>query len=209
MKMSVRGLLLATALALVSTAAQAEIYKYKRADGTVTYTDRLSDLPEERRVHYNRLQRERDEAMRSAEQRLGKEEVARRLAERERKELGRKKLASDEYARRKQAIDARLAAYRESSSARDKSRTVWQKRAREARSRLVTQLKQFRAAEKTYQQIAVRAGFTLLPGQAEQRDKAKRDMIALERKIDATLHEVQVVIPTAARKAGIPPGWIR
>ena len=37
----------------------------------------------------------------------------------------------------------------------------------------------------------------------------RHQLDALEGKVDASIREVYVVIPEEARKAGVPPGWLR
>jgi hypothetical protein len=91
----------------------------------------------------------------------------------------------------------------------DRQKATWQGRIRTARQKLSKALEQFKQAETSFNEIGGRASFTLLPGQAEQRDQAEATMKRLEPVIDGLIQEIEVKIPAEARKAGIPPGWLR
>ena len=67
----------------------------------------------------------------------------------------------------------------------------------------------FLAAQEKYNGLATRANFTLLPGQAEEMEQAQKDTERLEGELDQVIQEIQFNIPEEARKAGIPPGWLR
>jgi archaellum component FlaC len=197
-----------TILGLTST-ARAEIYKYIQSDGTVTYTDQLSQLPPERRAHYNR-ERERKEAeRRELESRLGADGLkALEDQEAQEAELKRKIAAADEEAR-KQALEAQLKAIEASNQADSASEAQWKQRVQGARAELDTLLATFKRKQTEYSNIAIRVDFALLPGQAQKRDALRLELQALEKQIDAKIIEVEQTIPEAARKAGVPPGWIR
>ena len=60
--------------------ARAQIYKYTQGDGTIVYTDKLSDLPESKRAEYNRREAEAEQRREALVNMLGKEEVERREA---------------------------------------------------------------------------------------------------------------------------------
>ena len=61
-----------TTLFLLPGLAEAEIYKYTKKDGSVVYTDKLSQLPRERRAYYLRQQKAQEEERRKLEARIGK-----------------------------------------------------------------------------------------------------------------------------------------
>ena len=193
----------------VCTPAQGQIYRYTKKDGTVGYTDKLSELPRDRRAHYNRLARQRKEAEQRQRRVLGKEEMARRAAERERREVQAANLAAAERARRLKSIDDRLEGYRKRNAAGAAKKTEWQKKMKKARGDLKQLYRAYRDAEKKFAAIGVRASYTLLPGQAKERDEARAKMKALIPQIDAAIHQVEVALPEAARRAGVPPGWLR
>ena len=197
------------ALALVASPAEAQVYKYETAEGTVVYTDKLSDLPNERRAHYNRLEEERARQRQELERAIGKEELERREAEAKRQELQRQQLDAEERARRMAAIDQVLEGIRERNKKREASKSAWQTRHKKAKEEVDRLLASFREAQKKWQNLATKADFALLPGQAKERDQARADMKKYEIELDKAIHELEVVLPEDARKAGIPPGWLR
>lgn len=208
--LSVGLLALSAAVFLPAGAASAQdIFKYTKADGTVSYTDSLAELPEERRAYYNRQIQEREAEHARQEAALGKDELARREAEAERERIIREAEDAANRAERLAAVEARLKEITQRNMEQDKLRAQWQARMLGARQKLNKLLEAFRQADTTYQELATRASFTLLPGQAEQRDEALALMKRLEPQIDATINEINVKIPAEARRAGIPPGWLR
>ena len=194
---------------LVSKSARGEIYKFVKPDGTIVYTDNLAQLPSERRAHYNKLLEEADRRRRELESQIGKEELKKREMEAERGELLRKQAASRERARRLQAIDKELLAIREKRQAQEASKASWQKRVKDEKEKLEKLLKEFNETQETYRGLATKASFTLLPGQQEQMEAARVRLEELEREIDSSVELLSVTIPEEARKAGIPPGWLR
>lgn len=198
------GLLLASA-----GTAVADLYKYTKPDGTTAYTDQLGELPAERRAYYNKAKAEKEQRRREEESRVGKEELARREAESKKAELQRAQMDESERRQKMAALDAQIAAFQEKRRATEADRTRWQQRMKAAKERLAGLLKEFDQARETYEGLATRASFTLLPGQNEEMEKAKEKMDQLEPAIDAAIAEVEDVIPDEARRAGVPPGWIR
>jgi chromosome segregation ATPase len=205
--------LLGVAALLVVTAvhgpAQAQIFKYTKADGTTGYTDKLSDLPKDRRAYYNELLRKREQERQALESRVGRDELLRREAEAERLRVEQARMDEAERSRQLAAISARLAEYKAREAARAADEKDWRDRVKAAKARLSRLLADFRAAESAYQAIAIQPMHTLLPGQGQKRDEALAAMKALEPQIDAAVEEVEVKIPTEARRAGVPPGWLR
>jgi hypothetical protein len=98
------------------------------------------------------------------------------------------------------------------SEAADASgKAVWQQRMRGARQRL-------EAAEKRYHELDQRRNELLqswggpASGRLDTRtdaDRIEQEMKGVQSQIDAARNELDVVIPEEARKAGIPPGWLR
>ena len=87
----------------------------------------------------------------------------------------------------------------------------WQLRMREAKQRLD-------AAEKRYHELDQRRNELLRSwgGPASGRlvdstevEKIEQEIKDVQREIDKARNDVDVVIPEQARKAGIPPGWLR
>lgn len=189
--------------------AYAQVYKYKRPDGTIVYTDNLSQLPPERRAYYNQLEEEAQKKRRELEQSIGKEELERREAEGRRQQLERAQLEEAERQQRLAAIEEVLALIRQRSKVREENKAVWKERMAAAVKKRDETYQAFLAAQEKYNGLATRAGFTLLPGQAEEMEQAKKDMERLEGELDALIQEVQFTIPEEARKAGVPPGWLR
>lgn len=200
---------IAGALLMGPADADADIYKYKKPDGTVTYTNSLADLPVERRRYYNQRKQEQEAKRAQLERKIGKDELARREAEAQRERLLRDKAKQAEAQAQLAELDARIAAWKTKSRQRDEVKTKWQNRLAGAKQKLETALAEFKEAEGTYQSIAMKASHTLFPGQAQQRDEALKKMTELEVVIDALIEEIEVTIPDEARKAGIPPGWLR
>ena len=98
------------------------------------------------------------------------------------------------------------------SEASDASgKAVWQQRMRSARQRL-------EAAEKRYHELDQRRNELLqswggpASGRLDTRtdaDSVEQEMKGVQTEIDAARNDLDVVIPEEARKAGIPPGWLR
>jgi len=201
-------LALGLGLGLAST-AEAKIYKYTKADGTVVYTDKLSDLPPARRAHYNKQEQEAAERQKARENQFGKEELKRRDAEAQRAKLMKAQMEEQERARRLAALDETLKSIERSKSKRGAHKAAWQKRIKDAKAKLQENLQEFRKTQDAYKALAMKAGFTLFPGQAEEKERLRKRVTELEAKVDASIHEVYVTIPEEARKSGVPPGWLR
>lgn len=189
--------------------AHADVYKYTRADGTVVYTDSLSELPEERRQHYNKELMRREAEQLRIEQEVGREELERQDMERKRQELEAEAQAAADRASRLAQMDAQIRSFRERAEKREAAKAMWQTRWRAAKQQLEKLLNEFRAAQERHGQLAMRADFTLLPGQNKDKQDLEQKLAQLEAAIDGTILELDVRIPEQARKAGVPPGWIR
>ncbi|MEQ8275240.1 MAG: hypothetical protein RMA76_43365 [Deltaproteobacteria bacterium] len=203
------ALLVAFGFSLLSAGASAQVYKFKKKDGTIVYTDSLAQLPSERRAYYNNLERDRAERLRKIEKARGKDSVESERMKAERQRLLQAKIEEEERQRRIQAIDLQLEHIRERRKARAQTEEFWRNRVKSARQRLKAALAEFDKEQKTYNAIAIKGGYGLLPGQQKQMDDAKKKMDALEKEIDELNHELTVAIPEEARKASVPPGWIR
>jgi uncharacterized protein DUF4124 len=208
MRRSIPIAIIAGSLSLGSPAG-AEIYKYKNKNGTVIYTDNLAQLPPEMREFYNKQREEREEKRRQLEKAVGREELERREAEAKKAELQRAQLEEAERQRRIAAIDAQLKLYQAKDKERESQKTMWQRRMKTAKDRLEKELADYKKVSEEYENIAIKPSFTLLPGEAEAMEKAKEQMMQLEAAIDKDVLEIEVTIPEEARKAGVPPGWIR
>ncbi len=200
------------ALALTAASAGtafADMYKYTRPNGTVGYTDNLNDLPAERRAYYNKIKAEREQRRREEEQRVGKDELARRELESKRAEIQRAQIDEAERRTKLQALDAQIAGFQEKRRAQEADRARWRERVKAAKAKLQGLLAELEKQREIYENVATKANFTLLPGQSEEAEKAKEKMDELEPQIDAAILDVEETIPEEARKAGVPPGWLR
>jgi chromosome segregation ATPase len=206
-----RGVALAVVLAVLpaGSAVAQDIFRWVKPDGSVTFTDSLAALPEPVRQDYNRKIAAREAQRAELERSLGKEERARREAEAERTRVANEAMEAAERATRLSAIDERLKAFAEADKKRQNEKKQWIERVRTARAKVQKLYQDFHAAEATWNDLGTRASFTLLPGQAEELAKAKETMDALVPQLDAAIKELEVTIPEEARRAGIPPGWLR
>lgn len=204
------AVLLPLTLGLVFAAgsARADIYKFQKPDGTVVYTDNLAQLPPDKREYYNKLREEREEKRREAERTLGKEEVQRREAEAQKAALEQARMEEAERQKRLSAIDETLKVIQQKTKDREANRETWRKRMQDAVARQVELLKQFNALQERVSQLVLKS-YTLLPGEAEELEKSRKQLGELEKAIDQQIEEVEVRIPDEARKAGIPPGYLR
>lgn len=193
----------------LAESASAQVYKYTKPDGTVVYTDKLSDLPADRRAHYNKLEKEAQERRKAQVNMLGEAEVKRREVEAERKRVEQAQLEEQERARRLAEIDATLEQIRKRQAKTAGNKKAWQDRMKKAKAELKAALKEFRETQEAYNGLATKADYTLLPGQGKQKEELRKKVAALEKRVDAAIREVYVVIPEEARKAGVPPGWLR
>ncbi len=189
--------------------ARADIYKYVKEDGTVVYTDSLSDLPRERREHYNRMREKEAEKEEELKAKIGAEEYARKKAEEEKERLLQEKADQQERQRRIAQINSQLNAYRAAEQKREREKLMWKTKMQTSKDKLQKLLKEFNEASEKANSLGMRASHTLLPGQAQEQQNARKKMKQLEPQIDKQIHEVQVQIPEDARKAGVPPGWLR
>jgi hypothetical protein len=98
-----------------------------------------------------------------------------------------------------------------SEAADPSGKDVWQQRMRGARQRL-------EAAEKRYHELDQRRNELLqswggpASGRLDTRtnaDSIEREMKGAQIDIDEARNDLEVVIPEEARKAGVPPGWLR
>lgn len=203
------GAVLAAIVLSVATPSHAQIYKYKRKDGSVVYTDKLVDLPPKVRAKYAEREAKKARERARLEASIGKREVERREAEEKRRaELERQIKVADQR-RRRQELRALLKRLNEQEAEEEKKKALWKKRVKDARTAVKELFEKFTKTQQAYDNLAVRADYALFPGQAQEKDKLRKELAKLEKELDAALEELNVKIPTEARKQGIPPGWIR
>jgi hypothetical protein len=88
----------------------------------------------------------------------------------------------------------------------------WQQRVIEARHRVAEAEQRYRALDQKKQEALGEGGGPLSTGHLEgrlQSEQIDREMDAVKKEIDDARHNLEVVIPEEARKAGVPPGWLR
>jgi hypothetical protein len=98
-----------------------------------------------------------------------------------------------------------------SDAADSAEKAAWQQRMKDARQRLAD-------AEKHYQELVHRRDALVqswggpASGRLDDRieaDKVEQEMKDVQLEIDEARNDLEVVLPEIARKAGIPPGWLR
>lgn len=91
------------------------------------------------------------------------------------------------------------------------SKAAWQQRVRDWKERLADAQKRYQALEQKRSEGWARWGGPA-SGHLEERVEAERiakEMEEVQRDIDEAKDMIENVIPEEARKAGIPPGWLR
>ncbi|MBI4821917.1 MAG: DUF4124 domain-containing protein [Deltaproteobacteria bacterium] len=203
----VAGLGLGLATEMASPAdAEAQIYKYKKKDGTVVYTDSLAELPPDRRRYYNELDAAQKAERSELEAKIGKEEL-------ERREETARLAKEEEEAQQIREADERDSVLADIARKRQAGRKTGEavRKVHVARYvRTVEQLKsllaQYVAAQTAYEGIAMKAPHTLLPGEAANRDSYRAKMEGLVAQIDNLIKLVTETLPKEALKAGVSLG---
>lgn len=201
---------MATLLGIASSAgpAQAEIYTYKNAKGVTIYTDRLEQLPPERRRYYNDLAKQKAEARARLEKRIGKEELKRREAAASQEQAQRSRAQRSEAERRNAEIRRGAREGKNQLSQYAEKKAWWQRRVSDARAKVKRLEAEHAKVKKAHDAIAIKATYTLLPGELEKREAYAKSMKRLEGELKAAQADL-AGIPEEARKAGALPGWIR
>jgi hypothetical protein len=99
----------------------------------------------------------------------------------------------------------------ESEEAEEEARAEWQYRMREWRQRLADAEKGHRALELERTQLTRAWGsIALAPPEYRQRAiEIELRLKELQTEIDTAKHMITTTLPDEARKAGVPPGWLR
>ncbi len=87
----------------------------------------------------------------------------------------------------------------------------WQQRMKRAKERLADAERRYHALEEKRNNLLGSWGGPAsghLEGR-EEADRVDQELKQVQKEIDADRNEVENVIPEAARKAGVPPGWLR
>ncbi len=88
---------------------------------------------------------------------------------------------------------------------------AWHQRMQEAKRHLADLEQQYQALDQKRNEVLGRWG-GIASGHLEDSEEAARieqEMIQVQQEISDTRNQVEVTIPDEARKAGIPPGWLR
>ena len=189
--------------------AEAQIFKFKKKDGTIVYTDSLAQLPPKRRAYYNKKLQEREEKKQEQIRRLGKEEYERREKEKQLAALKEKQMDEEERQRRVAALNRVLSEMRQKVAKREAHKKEWQEKMAKAKKEVQRLLGEFNETQEKYKNLATKASFSLLPGQAQEMEKLRQKLPELEAQLDAAIEHLEFELPEQARKAGIPPGWLR
>lgn len=92
------------------------------------------------------------------------------------------------------------------------SKAAWQQRIRDWKARLADAQKRYQDLDQKRLEALAQWGGSAVSGHLEGRAEADRiaqDMEAVQRDIDEAKDMVENVIPEEARRAGVPPGWLR
>jgi hypothetical protein len=94
-----------------------------------------------------------------------------------------------------------------------KRKEEWQNRMRDAKRRLENAVQQYQQLEQRKAEITAQWGASgaALPPQEvlDTMNQIENDMQRTRKEIDDIKNEINIVIPDEARKAGVPPGWLR
>jgi chromosome segregation ATPase len=88
---------------------------------------------------------------------------------------------------------------------------TWQQRMKDAKQHLADLEKQYQALDQKRNEVLGRWG-GVASGHLEDKEEAERitqEMKQVQQEISDARNQIDVVIPDEARKAGIPPGWLR
>lgn len=89
----------------------------------------------------------------------------------------------------------------------------WQRRIRDARQRLrsLTERREalLQEKEEVYRSGGVTTTYGITPDAKQKLDRIEKDLAEVDRQAKQTEQEITVDIPEEARRAGVPPGWLR
>lgn len=94
----------------------------------------------------------------------------------------------------------------------DLQRILWLERLKEWRDRLADAEKRLQDLEQKREEALRRWGGSAASGRLEggvEADQIEQEMKKVQQEIDEARNQIEVVIPGEARKAGVPPGWLR
>lgn len=185
------------------------VYKFARPDGVVVYTDRLVELPPEVRRRYAEEERARQARYDAWVREVGKNEAERRALEQERKALAEQRALDQAAAQRLRRLNQTLSRLKDKRRQQAQRREMWQARVRKLRRSLAEALAAHQKARKEFERIAIQPQHTRLPGQTQKMLKAQADMARHAKTMDRLTRTLTEALPEEARRAGVPPGWLR
>jgi hypothetical protein len=187
-------LFIAALFILPHSPGRAEVYKYVDKKGTVHYTDDPDQLPEP----------QRSKVLRELEEKIRKEQERRRKLKEQGLEDPEERLPPAP----KPAPSGPHPAT-ERLESRKASKKAWEARADKARE-LVAKLEKKCEDLKTERDINNRDRLTAArPGAGRRYRKALAAYQACQKALETARNYLEVELPEEARKAGVPPGWIR
>ncbi len=97
------------------------------------------------------------------------------------------------------------------AKADEAARSEWKGRLGDWKDRLLEAKTQYRDLDREYKELLGRWGsLALAPGQDRLKaQQIEQRMKEVQKEIDEARNMIEVVIPEEARKAGVPPGWLR
>jgi len=184
----------AALIILPPSPGRAEVYKYVDKKGTTHYTDDPDQLPEP----------QRSKVLQELEEKIKKEQERRRKLKEQGIEVPRERLPP---APRPVPSGPHPSAKRLES--RKASKAAWEAKAEKARER-VLKLEKKCAELETARDQSNRDRLTgARPGAGQRYHKALAVHRQCQRELENARKYLEVTLPEQARKAGVPPGWIR
>jgi hypothetical protein len=180
---------------LLDTPGRAEVYKYVDKKGTVHYTDDPDQLPEP----------QRSKVLRELEEQIKKEQERRRKLKEQGIEVPDERLPPPPPPpppHRPHPATNRL-------EQRKAARKVWEQRGQKARERVAeleekcAELKEERDRNKTDSLTFAR------PGAGKRYQKSQAAYENCQKDLKKARNYLNEGLPEQARRAGVPPGWIR
>ncbi len=185
-----------------SDQARAESYKYTDKDGIVHFTDNPYELPEPQRTKVLR-RLEEEELERKKRRMTGSEEPQ-----------VQEKLPKGPITVNPNAGTGQVAPPSEPSQPKvdptsDSQRKQWKKKMAEARKRvkeLEEKCDQLRATRNENKRKSL---IFATPGARAEANKAAASLATCEEQYAEAKHRLEKELPEQARRAGVPPGWLR
>ncbi|MBX2810339.1 MAG: hypothetical protein KTR25_00955 [Myxococcales bacterium] len=192
-----------------AASAQGQIYSYTLPDGSIAYTDSLDRLPPKRRAFYNRQRAE--QATRQTRVQQNQTPAQRRATKRhaQRAKAAKKKQQQRRRQARQAAMQLALQQARQQTSKETQERAYWQEKKAHAKQQLDRAHNAYKVVHKEWQAIAIRAQFSLFPGEPTKRVELEKQLHRLKKEISEAQKYLSVTLPSEARKAGVPPGYLR